>query len=109
MREEQPKNFISVVLISFPSRVQYDLWYEKYITFYSPNAVEYLKENGQLSQSASIVNEENDLLRVSLIWIYKDKKAYEACQKFHGQWAKIGGDFIGKASGYRGKELWGFD
>ena len=79
MIEEKPKNFISVVLLSFPSRVQYDLWYEKYITFYSSKAVEYLKENGQVSQSASLVNEGNDLLRVSLIWIYKDKKAYEAC------------------------------
>ena len=108
MREEQPKNFISVVLLSFPSKVQYDLWYEKYITFYSPKAVEYLKENGQLSQSASLVNEENDLLRVSLIWIYKDKKAYEACQKFHGQWTKIAGEYIGKASGYRGEQIWGF-
>ena len=46
---------------------------------------------------------------VSLIWTYKDKDAYEACQKFHGQWAKIGGDFIGKASGYRGEQIWGFD
>ena len=48
------------------------------------------------------------MIRVSLIWIYKNKKAYEDCQKFHAQWAKIGGDFIGKASGYRGNEIWGF-
>ena len=48
------------------------------------------------------------MIRVSLIWIYKNKKAYEDCQKFHGQWAKIDGDFIGKASGYRGIEIWGF-
>jgi hypothetical protein len=67
-----------------------------------------LKENGQLSQSASLVDEENDLIRVSLIWVYKYKKAYEAYQKFHGQWAKIGGDYIGKASGYRGNQIWGF-
>ena len=50
------------------------------------------------------------MIRVSLIWIYKNKKAYEDCQKFHGQWAKIGKllHFIGKASGYRGNEIWGF-
>ena len=59
--------------------------------------MEFLKKNGQLSQSANLVNDDNDLLRVSLIWTYKDKDAYEACQKFHGfQWAKIGGDFIEK-------------
>ena len=94
MSKEQPNKFISVVLLSFPSRVQYDLWYEKYITFYSSQAVEYLKKNGQVSQSANLVNEENDLLRVSLIWVYRDKTAYEACQKFHGQWTKIAGEYL---------------
>ena len=108
MSENQSKNFVSVGLISFPSRMQYDLWYEKYITFYSPKAVEFLKENGQLNQSASLIEENNDLMRVAIIWTYRDKSAYEACQKFHSQWAKIGGDFIGKASFYRGEQIWGF-
>ena len=108
MSEEQPNNFISVVLLSFPSKVQYDLWYEKYITFYNTKAVDFLKKNGQISQSANLVDDDNDLIRVSLIWVYKNKNAYEACQKFHGQWSKIAGDFIGKASGYRGEQLWGF-
>jgi hypothetical protein len=108
MDESTSNNFVSVVLLTFPSKVQYDLWYDKYTTFYSPKAVELLKENGQLSQSASLVDEENDLIRVSLIWVYKDNKSYESCQKFHGQWAKIGGDYIGKASGYRGNQIWGF-
>ena len=102
------KNFVSVVLLTFPSKVQFDLWYEKYTTFYSTNAIKFLQENGQLSQSATLVEEKTDLIRVSLIWIYKDKSAYESCQKFHGQWTKIGGDFIGKASGYRGEQIWGF-
>ena len=109
MSKDQSEKFISIVLLSFPSRVQYDLWYEKYITFYSPKAIEFLKKNGQLSQSASLVGEKNDLIRVSLIWIYQNKKAYEACQKFHGQWTKIGGEYIGKASGYRGEQIWGFN
>ncbi len=108
MDENNKKKFVSVVLLSFPSQVQYDLWYEKYTTFYSIKAVEYLKNNGQLSQFATVIEEKNDLIRVSLIWTYKDKKAYENCQKFHGQWAKIGGEFIGKASGYRGETIWSF-
>ena len=107
MNKAQSKNFVSVVLLSFPSQTQYDLWYEKYITFYNSKAVQFLKKNGQLSQSANLVNDDSDL--ISLIWRYKDKDAYEACQKFHGQWAKIGGDFIGKASGYRGEQIWGFE
>ena len=109
MSENKSKIFVSVVLLSFPSETQYNLWHEKYIAFYNPKAVDFLKKNGQISQSANLVNEDNDLIRVSLIWTYKDKSAYEACQKFHGQWAKIGGDFIGKASGYRGEQIWGFD
>ena len=75
MSENQSKNFVSVGLISFPSRVQYDLWYEKYITFYSPKAIKFLKENGQLNQSASLIDEDNDLMRVSIIWTYRDKSA----------------------------------
>jgi hypothetical protein len=109
MSESQSNTFVSVVLLSFPSKVQYDLWYEKYITFYSTKAVEFLKDNGQISQSANLVDDDNDLIRVSLIWIYQDIKAYEACQKFHGQWAKIGGEYIGKSSGYRGEQIWGFN
>ena len=109
MSYNQSKRFISVVLLSFPSRVQYDLWYQKYITFYSPKAVEFLKNNGQISQSANLVDDKNDLTRVTLIWTYKDKQSYEACQKFHSQWAKIGGEYIGKVSGYRGEQIWGFN
>ena len=108
MYKNHSKNFVSVVILSFPSRIQYDLWYEKYTTFYSSKAIQFLKDNGQLSQSANLIEEENDLIRVSLIWIYKDKKAFEACQRFHSKWAKIGGEYIGKASGYRGDQIWGF-
>ena len=46
MSETQSKNFVTVALVSFPSRVQYDLWYEKYTTFYSSKAIEFLKDNG---------------------------------------------------------------
>ena len=109
MNKTGSTKFVSVVLLSFPSRVQYDLWYQKYRTFYSPNAIEFLKNNGQVSQSANLVDEENDLIRVSLIWVYRHREAYKACQKFHGQWAKIGGEYIGKASGYRGEQIWGFN
>ena len=48
MDDSNDKNFVSVVLLSFPSQLQYDLWYEKYNTFYSPKAVEFLKSNGQI-------------------------------------------------------------
>ena len=62
MKDQASRNFISVVLLTFPSKIQYDLWYEKYITFYSPKAVEFLKANGQLRQSATLVEDSNDLI-----------------------------------------------
>ena len=41
----------------------------------------------EIMQSATtLVDDNNDMIRVSLIWVYKNKKAYEDCQKFHGQW-----------------------
>ena len=46
MNKTESKNFVSVVLLSFPSQAQYDLWYEKYITFYNSKAVEFLKKMG---------------------------------------------------------------
>ena len=70
MNKTQSKNFVSAVLLSFPSQAQYDLWYEKYITFYNSKAVGFLKKNGQLNQSANLVNDDNDLLRVSLTVSY---------------------------------------
>ena len=42
MNKAQSKIFVSVVLLSFPSPAQYELWYEKYITFYNSKAVEFL-------------------------------------------------------------------
>ncbi len=46
------------------------------------------------------------MIRITIIWTYRDDDAYEKCQKFHGQWGKVGGQFIAKASGYRGYEVW---
>ena len=74
-----------MVLLCFPSQAQYDLWYERFITFNNSKVVEFLRKNAQFSQSANLVSDDNDLLRVSLIWTYRDKDAYEAYQKFHGQ------------------------
>ena len=45
--------FTSVVLVTFPSEVQYDNWLTKFKTFYNKKAIEFLSENGQISQRAS--------------------------------------------------------
>ena len=46
MNKAQFEIFARVVLLSFPPKAQYDLWYEKYITFYNSKAVEFLKKMG---------------------------------------------------------------
>ena len=97
--------FTSVVLVTFSSAVQYDNWLKKFRTFYNKKAIEFLRENGQISQRAPRVLGD-DVIRVTIIWTYRDYGAYEKCQKFHGQWGKVGGKFIAKTSGYRGYQVW---
>jgi hypothetical protein len=79
--------FTSVVLVTFPSEVQYDNWLMKFRTFYNKKAMEFLRDNGQISQRASRV-QGDDVIRITIIWTYRDYDAYEKCQKFHGQMGK---------------------
>ena len=67
--------------------------------------MEFLSKNGLISQRASRV-QEDDVIRITIIWSYRDYDAYKKCQKFHGQWGKVGGKFIAKSAGYRGYEVW---
>ena len=97
--------FTSVVLVTFPSEVQYDNWLTKFRTFYNEKAMAFLQKNGQISQRASRVQGE-EVIRITIIRTYRDYDAYQRCQKFHGQWGKVGGKFIAKTSGYRGHEVW---
>ena len=97
--------FTSVVLVTFPSEIQYDSWLTKFRTFYNEKAVDYLKNNGQISQRASRV-QEDDVIRVTIIWTYRDYDSYDRCQKFHSNWGKVGGKYIAKSAGYRGYEVW---
>ncbi len=99
------KIFTSVVIVTFPSEIQYDLWLDKFRTFYNKKAMEFLRDNGQVGQRASRI-EKDETVRITIIWTYRNKEAYEKCQKFHGQWSKVGGEFIAKASGYRGHVVW---
>ena len=39
--------------------------------------------------------------------MYRDYDANEKWKKFYGLWGKVGGQFIAKASGYKGCEVWG--
>ena len=73
--------FTSVVLVTFPSEVQYDNWLTKFRTFYNKKAIEFLRNNGQISQRASRV-QGDDVIRVTIIWTYSDYSAYEHAKDF---------------------------
>ena len=96
--------FTSVFLVTFPSEVQYGNLLIKFGTFYNTKAIEYLRENGQISQRASRVLGD-DVIRITIIWTYRDYCAYDRCQKFHSQRGKVGGQFFAKTSGYRSYEV----
>ena len=51
--------FTSVVFVTFPSEVQYDNWIAKLRTFYNKRAMEFFYENGQISQHASRVQDDD--------------------------------------------------
>ena len=68
--------FTSVVLVTFPSEIQYDNWLAKFRTFYTKKAMEFLSENGQISQRASRV-QGDDVIRITIIWTYRDYDIYK--------------------------------
>ncbi len=53
--------FTSVVLITFPLEVQYDNRLMKFRTIYNKNAMEFLRENGQISKRASKVQDDDEI------------------------------------------------
>ena len=76
------KKFISVGIVLFPTQGDQKMWLEKWNTFYSPKAIEFLKQNGQINQK--ILFEKNtDLIRTILIWEYESEEAFKKCQAFH--------------------------
>ena len=80
MNETQSKNFVSVVLLSFPSKAQYDLWHEKYITFYNSKAVEDLKKsNTKVMKSVEVINMLTSRLKMEK---YFTKKECEDVQNY---------------------------
>ena len=42
--------------------------------------MEFLRDNGQVGQQASRI-EKDEIVRITIIWTYKNKESYEKCQK----------------------------
>ena len=58
--------FTSVVLVTFPSEIQYDNWLAKFKTFYNKKAMEFLHNSGQISQRATRV-QGDEVIRITII------------------------------------------
>jgi hypothetical protein len=98
------KKFISVGILLFPTHGDQKMWLEKWNTFYSPKAIEFLKKNGQLNQR--ILFEKNkDLIRTILIWEYESEEAFKKCQAFHSNWSKFESNFSSKNQFFRVEEI----
>ena len=98
------KKFISVGILLFPTQGDQKMWLEKWNTFYSPKAIEFLKKNGQLNQC--IFFEKNkDLIRTILIWEYESEEAFKKCQAFHSNWSKFESNFASKYQSFRVEEI----
>ena len=75
------KKFISVGMLLFPSKGDQKMWLEKWDTFYSPKAIEFLKKNGQLNQRI-LLEKNNELIRTIVIWEYESEEAYKNARLF---------------------------
>tara|TARA_B100001113_G_scaffold16610_1_gene12479 strand:- start:2321 stop:2632 length:312 start_codon:yes stop_codon:yes gene_type:complete len=98
------KKFISVGMLLFPSKGDQKMWLEKWDTFYSPKAIEFLKKNGQLNQRI-LLEKNNELIRTIVIWEYESEEAYKKCQAFHSNWSKFENNFTAKYQIFRVEEV----
>ena len=94
------KKFISVGMLLFPSKGDQKMWLEKWDTFYSPKAIEFLKKNGQLNQRI-LLEKNSELIRTIVIWEYESEEAYKKCQAFHSNWSKFENNFTAKYQIFR--------
>ena len=63
------KKFISVGILLFPTQGDQKMWLEKWNTFYSPKAIEFLKKNGQIDKKI-LFDKNNEMIRSIFIWVY---------------------------------------
>ena len=74
------KKFISVGIILFPTQGDQKMWLEKWNTFYSPKAIEFLKK--WPNRSKILFEKNTDLIRTILIWEYESEEALKNAKHF---------------------------
>ena len=94
-------NYLSSAIVTFPSEGDYKLWSKKFALFNTDQAKEFLKKSGQLNVSCIRITDEN-LVKVMIVWEYKDEEAFVRCQKLWAKWGDIAQDFVSKIVFNRG-------
>ena len=94
-------SYLSSAIVTFPSEGDYKLWSEKFALFNTDQAKEFLKKSGQLNVSCIRITDEN-LVKVMIVWEYKDEEAFVRCQKLWAKWGDIAQDFVSKIVFNRG-------
>ena len=103
----EKKSYMSSAILTFPSEGDYKLWSEKFALFNSEKAKAFLKESGQLNVSCVRITDEN-IIRVMILWEYRDEEAFKTCQKLWSKWGDIANNFTSKIVFNRGKKFYGW-
>ena len=95
--------YYAILTMTFASEGDLRIWRDKVQTFSTPDAVAYLKANGQKSLRI-IETREGGVIKAVCIWEYASAVAREACQVYWSKWFEFEGTFVSKGGWVRGEE-----
>jgi len=98
---DQP--YYAILTMVFATEGDIRIWRDKLETFSTPEAVSYLKSQGQKSLRI-VETRENGVIKACCIWEYENAKAREACQIYWSKWFEFEGAFVAKGGWLRGEE-----
>ncbi len=98
-------SYFSSAIVTFPSEGDYKLWSDKFELFNTDKSKEFLRKSGQLNVSCIRIADEN-LVKILIIWEYKDEEAFVRCQKLWSKWGDIAQEFVSKIVFNRGKKFY---
>ena len=98
---DQP--YYAILTMVFATEGDIRIWRDKLATFSTPEAVGYLKSQGQKSLRI-VETRENGVIKACCIWEYENAKAREDCQIYWSKWFEFEGEFVAKGGWLRGEE-----
>ena len=95
--------YYAILTMTFASEGDLRIWRDKVQTFSTPDAIAYLKANGQKSLRI-IETREGGVIKAVCIWEYASAVAREACQVYWSKWFEFEGTFVSKGGWVCGEE-----